>query len=232
MKKQFFALTLLLHCILCGAEPSGEKRAEEKPKVVRPPDMTPEELRQRTNEIMDSATSETNHSAMRSDEFKELLDAHGPAVKKMFVEKFREADHIILVKISHPIDFDRPAGEFLDDLPQYEYVSVRLSDAQKKAGTAALEAMDGNTAQGRSRCFFPHHRMDIVGRNGQTSRMLICVECNQVHWDEDRGLWKPEKITATLATILKSAGLDLEKDWKKLAQERRAKESAKGGSGK
>lgn len=152
----------------------------------------------------------------------------GEAYRRNLAKWIGTADHIILAEVSDPQDFPAtvklpPAGR-----PKYEYARVRLTDAQKKDLLKAVEAMDGTTVDDLPRCYFPHHRMDLVDGAGKVvSSMEICFECDRVKWDRDGGLSTPMGLMAVLGAAVESAGLAKEKDWKKLARERMVAEAEK-----
>ncbi|RYD72406.1 MAG: hypothetical protein EOP84_23225 [Verrucomicrobiaceae bacterium] len=184
---------------------------------------TAEELVKKTSDVYQRAEKDgTLHS---SDELDGLIKQHGPAYKKLLVEQFRSADNVTITEISHPMDFDPPNGQNPDELPKYKYASVQLTEEQKKLGLEALQAMDDTSRQGVLRCgFSPHHLVDMVN-NGMVSQMLVCFECATSEWHGSLGLNQPSALNDTLGVIVEAAGLQKTKPWKKMAQERRAKDA-------
>lgn len=152
----------------------------------------------------------------------------GEVYKRTLGHFIETADHITLTEISDPKDFPDtvklpPAGR-----PKYEYAKVRLTAAQKEDLQKAVAAMDGTTVDSVTRCYFPHHRMDFVDRAGKvTGSMEICFECARVKWTHDMDLSAPKGLMGTLAATVKAAGLETEKDWKKMAREKMKEEAEK-----
>lgn len=147
-------------------------------------------------------------------------EGKGATFRKLLAEKIRQSDEIRITEISDRNDLPA-AGVFLDgETPEYEYATVRLDGPRTAAFLTAVEAMDDRPQESFAACFLPHHRMTMTGRDGSVSTMIICLDCRGIRWEEASGLTKPDALYTTLETMMKSAGMHLEKDWPAMAKER------------
>lgn len=95
---------MMLSIFLPGCQrPEVDSSTPDEPKTMQPAETTPEELSRRTEAFYERAMEDS--SLIETREYEELLDAHGPAFKRLLIERIREADHITITEQSDQLDY-------------------------------------------------------------------------------------------------------------------------------
>jgi hypothetical protein len=204
---------------LVNSEPTGN---EGSARI----ELTPEEVVKLTEALFVGV--DENANVLQSEAYLSMMKLHGPAFKRELIKRIEQADSVAITEETFWTDFiprnsisrgDAPQTE--KDAPKYDYRSVILIDAQKRAFLQAAKTMDGTTEGDSLFCGFqPHHRMEFIQHNKVLSTLEICFQCNQIHWDE-KGLRLPKGLFQVLGRVVEDAGLATKRDWSRLAIERR-----------
>ena len=197
-------------------------------------DLSPNEVIKRTNALFVGV--EDGSRVLNSETYLSVKALHGPAFKRELIECIEQADSITIIEHSFWTDFISPDAISLGDAyrtekdaPKYEYRSVSLTNAQRSAFLQAANAMDGTTEEAFSLCGFePHHRMEFIQHDKDPSKMRICFQCGQIGWDE-ANLMLPKGLFKVLREVVEGAGLATDRDWYRLAIERREQAAAPSG---
>ena len=208
-------------------EPSGQE-------AIPQTDLSPNEVEKRTNALFFGV--EDSSSILDSGAYLSMKALHGPAFKRELIRRIGLADDITIIEHSFWTDFIRPGSISIGDAyrterdaPKYEYRSVSLTDAQRSAFLEAATTMEGTTEDTLSFCGFEsHHRIEFIQHGKDPSKMRICFQCGQIDWDS-ANLMLPKGLFQVLREVVEGAGLAAERDWHRLAIERR--EQVSGGNG-
>ena len=197
-------------------------------------DLSPNEVIKRTNALFVGV--EDGSSVLNSEAYLSVKALHGPTFKRELIKRLEQADSITIIEHSFWTDFIRPDSISLGDAyrtekeaPQYQYRSVSLTDVQRSAFLHGAKAMEGTTEKDLTPCGFEsHHRMVFIQQGKDPSKMRICFRCGQIGWDE-ANLMLPKGLFQVLREVVEDVGLATDRDWYRLAIERREQAAAPSG---
>ncbi|MGB6221331.1 hypothetical protein [Haloferula sp.] len=214
----------------CSQESS--ETVELGSEVVEASDLSVEELGRETEEMFAlyqtlEASAEEVMGAEKFDkhfepyavENKRVLALHGPVFRRELVKKLEQAVEVRITEHSDREDFILPDLSIPEKVPSYEYRSVTLDSSQRLALLEGVRSLSGVTDEGTACPFVAHHRIDLIGEDGDSSRIEVCFKCGEFYWDEVN-LFAPQGLIEVIRDAVMKAGLKPVRDWQALAIER------------
>lgn len=142
------------------------------------------------------------------------VSSDGKRYQDALCDLIRASDEIVVLEHSCYFDFIHKTS-----IPEKDIVYRRivLTKPQRESFLSTMESLDSTTQSIFSLCVPEwHHRIEFFTAGQPTSSMEICFKCSQVSWTGSTAT-PPGELYQGLATVVKSIGMETNRDWEQLA---------------
>jgi len=141
--------------------------------------------------------------------------------RQYLMRAIENADQIKLIEHSHKTDFLDVVTD-INTAPTYVYNEKELRVGEKVLFLEKVRKISGKRQMMQTDCLFvDHHTIEFYEQGSILNRMNICFSCSEIEW-EDKQRDVSKEMFDVLKSLVQQAGMQLQREWSKLAKDRYA----------